>query len=125
MSQHKAVNGFIAYLLTWASFLIFIVWSGVAEETLHSVQFTYYPDKYWAVAVPAFFTMLAYYYISTYLLMYLRNTKPLTDMFYLTDNQAKGAKPTLGTLAEVEASVPPITDIPVVVTSKVFFEAWE
>jgi phosphatidylinositol glycan class P protein len=119
-----ATSGFIAWGLSWAALAMYVLWSSVSEETLHRMQFTYYPDRYWAVALPALFVMAFLYYWTTYMLMYLRNTKPLTDMHCLTDDNAKGAKMTLGSLSEVSSSVAPISDIPVSVVSKVLHHAW-
>lgn len=124
--SREAIGGFIAFLLTWVGLLIYIFWSGVSESSLHAVQFTYYPDKYWAVAAPAFLIVAFYYYWTTYMLSYMRNTKPLDDMFCLTDTKAKGSGRTmLGALTDAQSSIPPITDIPVNVTSRIFHQAWE
>lgn len=124
--HQKAISGFILWLLTILGLLIFIVWSGLEEPTLHRFQFTYYPDKYWGVALPALFVMSFIFYVTTYFLMYMRNTKPLTDAFCITDNDTRAtSKVTLGSLSEAQASVPPIADIPVPVTSKIFFQPWK
>lgn len=92
---------------------------------MRSIGLSYYPDRYWAIAAPALFIVLFYYYWTTYTLMYFRNTKPLNDLFVLTDGDAKGSTTNLGSLSDVNSSVPPISDLPVHVTSRVMYEAWQ
>ena len=123
--QQKAIGGFIGWTLVIAGMTAFVLWSCLDEATLHSFGVTYYPDKYWAVALPGFFTMAFLYYWSTYMLMYMRNTKPLCDMHCITDLQARGSKAELGTLSNVQSSVPPIADIPVNVASRVLHQPWK
>lgn len=130
MSHQKAINGFIFWVLTWFGLAMFVLWSALEEDWLHRAQFTYYPDRYWAVACPAIMTMTFLYGMSTYYLSHLRNTKPLTDAFCLTDGDARPqGKAGLGTLSEgsktANCSVPPIADIPVGVTSRLLYQPWK
>ena len=120
-SIRKATSGFVAWALTWVGLIVYIFWAGPGFRVL---GLTYYPDRYWAVAAPAIFVALFYYYWTTYTLMYLRNTKRLDDLYTLTDENAKGATTALGSLSDSNSSVPPITDIPVNVSSKVLHEVW-
>ncbi len=126
-ASQKAAYGFIVWIMTIIGMTIFIFWSSLPEWALHSIQFTYYPDRYWAVGAPAVLIATYYYFSSTYILMYLRNTKRLTDLHGVTDRDAKsGARhASLGPLAEVKSSVPPIADIPVSVTSRLFYLPWK
>ena len=125
-ARHRtAIAGFVAWILTLIGMVAYVIWALVPEKTLNRIGIVYYPDKYWAVAVPAYVGMMFWYYITTYILSYFRNTHPQTDMYCLTDIKAKGSKATLGTLSDQSSSVPPIADIPVTVTSKVFHQAWE
>ncbi len=123
--HRKAVGGFVTWILTLAGMGAYIIWALVPEEQLHRLGIVYYPDKYWAVAAPAYFAMLFLFYWTTYTLSYMRNTNPLTDMYVVTDRHAKGSKATLGTLADTQSSIPPISDIPVAATSKIFFQVTE
>jgi phosphatidylinositol N-acetylglucosaminyltransferase subunit P len=131
VKEHQtAINGFIFWVLTWFGLGMFILWSTFDEQTLHYWQFTYYPDKYWALACPAIFCMLFYYGMTTYYLSHLKNTKPLSDALCITDGDARiNAKTGLGALTEgsksTSSSVPAISDIPVGVTSRVLFQPWK
>jgi phosphatidylinositol glycan class P protein len=124
-AHQKAINGFIFWMLSIAGLFMFIVWSSLEEQILHEYQFTYYPDKYWAVALPATFVMAFLYYLSTYFLMYMRNTNPLTSFYCITDSDARTtSKASIGSLADTNSSIPPISDIPVNVTSRLLYQPW-
>jgi hypothetical protein len=117
----KATSGFVAWVLTWAALLVYLVWCGPG---LLRFGVSYYPDRHWAVGAPAVFIALFWYYWSTYTLMYMRNTKRLDDLHALTDDAAKGGTAALGSLSDTSSSVPPMCDIPVDISSKVLHEAW-
>lgn len=127
--HQKAINGFIFWVLTWFGLLMFVLWSTLDEEVLHRVQFTYYPDKYWAVACPAILTMSFLYYLVTYYLSQWSNTKPLSDAYCFTDGDARPqGRAGLGNLSEgagKSSSVPAIADIPVDITSRVLYQPWK
>jgi phosphatidylinositol glycan class P protein len=120
-SIRVATSGFVVWALTWCGLLIFLVWSGPG---MRGIGLSYYPDRYWAVAAPALFVIAFYYYWTTYVLMYFRNTKPLSDLNTLTDMDAKGSTTNLGSLSDVNSSIPPISDLPINVTSRAMYEAW-
>jgi phosphatidylinositol glycan class P protein len=120
-SIRTATSGFVAWALTLIGLICYAVWSGPG---FHAFGLTYYPDRYWAIAAPALFVALFWYYLTTYTLMYFRNTKRLDDLHALTDVDAKGTTATLGSLSDVSSSVPPISDIPVDMSSKILHEVW-
>eukprot|EP00331_Platyophrya_macrostoma_P020331 CAMPEP_0176469804 /NCGR_PEP_ID=MMETSP0127-20121128/40073_1 /TAXON_ID=938130 /ORGANISM="Platyophrya macrostoma, Strain WH" /LENGTH=72 /DNA_ID=CAMNT_0017863967 /DNA_START=237 /DNA_END=455 /DNA_ORIENTATION=+ len=68
------------------------------------------------------------YYLVTYYLSQWTNTKPLSDAFCFTDCDARPqGRAGLGTLSEggKSSSVPPISDIPVDITSRVLYQPWK
>ena len=123
----KAIGGFVTWILTGLAMLLYLVWSVLDESTLQWIGMRYYPDKYWAVAIPAWVAMTFYFYLSTYFLTYMVNTDSLDSMYCLTDTKAKGGKASLGSLVDnpTQASIPTITDIPASVSSHVLHLAWQ
>ncbi|KEG12819.1 phosphatidylinositol glycan, class P [Trypanosoma grayi] len=119
-----AINGFIAWLLIITAFVIYFLWAFLPGPVLDWALFNYYPDKYWAVAMPAILIMSAVYYLSTSFLLMLYRTNPLTDGFCVADANAKEDRHSLDSLSEVKESVPQINDIPVGVTSRLLFQPW-
>lgn len=79
--------------------------------------------------MPSLVIMVMLFLWLTYILMYVRNTKPLNSIFVIAD--ATDSKPrsnkgtTLGGLSETRSSVPAFADIPVNVTSQIFYLPWQ
>ncbi|URE01061.1 phosphatidylinositol N-acetylglucosaminyltransferase subunit [Musa troglodytarum] len=48
------VYGFVGCITTVIAAVIFMVWAYTPEPWLHSLGITYYPSKYWAIAIPSF-----------------------------------------------------------------------
>lgn len=46
------VYGFLGWITSSVLYLIYIVWSCTPDVILHWHGITYYPDKYWAIAIP-------------------------------------------------------------------------
>ena len=67
------VYGFVSWILTFVLFLMYLVWAFAPDELLHLWGITYYPNKYWAVAIPTWITLtfftaiFLYYALSLYL----------------------------------------------------------
>lgn len=82
-------RGFFIYVLAWASLIIFLVWAFVPNATLEYWGIYYYPSKYWAQAIPAYFLMLFLY---AYIFVALFNTEvktlPLEDLRVITDEHS-------------------------------------
>eukprot|EP00759_Apiculatamorpha_spiralis_P058028 PhF_6_TR8942/c0_g1_i1/m.14092/K03861/PIGP, GPI19, DSCR5; phosphatidylinositol glycan, class P len=74
-----AVYGFICWVLTIILFLVFLVWSLVPDTMLLAVDVTYFPDKYWALAIPSFIVVTFLFYWTFYVSMYVKNILPLND----------------------------------------------
>ncbi|KAH6609332.1 hypothetical protein Trco_002678 [Trichoderma cornu-damae] len=57
--------GFVLYLFSSLIFLMYLLWSYLPSPFLHALGIYYYPDRWWALAVPAFLVMtLCYIYVA-------------------------------------------------------------
>ncbi|PTB77925.1 PIG-P-domain-containing protein [Trichoderma longibrachiatum ATCC 18648] len=82
--------GFVLYLFSSLSFLIYLLWSYLPSPFLHALGIYYYPDRWWALAVPAFLVMtLVYIYVAlaAYNLEIL--TVPLNSVETIVDGAGK------------------------------------
>jgi phosphatidylinositol N-acetylglucosaminyltransferase subunit P len=67
--------GFVVYLLSSLIFLMYLLWSALPSPFLHALGIYYYPDRWWALALPSFLVMLVVY---VYVALAAYNTEILT-----------------------------------------------
>jgi phosphatidylinositol glycan class P protein len=53
--------GFVLYLFSSLSFLIYLLWSYLPSPFLHALGIYYYPNRWWSLAIPSFIVMLLVY----------------------------------------------------------------
>jgi len=57
-TPERAVYGFILYCLATAAFGLYLIWLLLPEQVLAYIGIGYYlPQKYWAVALPIYFSV--------------------------------------------------------------------
>lgn len=82
-------RGFFIYILAWVALSVFVVWAFVPNSFLEKIGIYYYPSKYWAQAIPAYFLM---FFLYAYIFVALFNTEvktpPLDDVRAFTDEHA-------------------------------------
>ena len=67
--------GFVLYLFSSLTFLIYLLWSYLPSPFLHALGIYYYPNRWWSLAIPAFLVMLLVY---IYVALAAYNTEILT-----------------------------------------------
>lgn len=104
----RSVYGFVLYIGSYSLLLLYLIWAYIPTPWLHSFGLTYWPQKYWAVAIPVFiccsiFIFAVLIYPGVNLLM----TPDLSSVYTVTDEYARNPIPA------VSNSIPPIYDIPI------------
>jgi len=57
--------GFVLYLFSSLTFLIYLLWSYLPSPFLHALGIYYYPNRWWSLAIPSFLVMsLVYIYVA-------------------------------------------------------------
>ncbi|KAJ4367153.1 hypothetical protein N0V83_007683 [Neocucurbitaria cava] len=82
--------GFALYLGSSAAFLMYILWAYVPAPMLHQMGIHYYPNRWWALAVPCWLVMLIIYIyvaLASYNTQHL--TLPLSSIENLVDECAQ------------------------------------
>ncbi|KAG7103773.1 Meiotically up-regulated gene 84 protein like [Verticillium longisporum] len=67
--------GFVLYLFSTLSFLVYLLWSYLPSPFLHVLGIYYYPNRWWSLAIPAWITMLLVY---IYVALAAYNTEVMT-----------------------------------------------
>jgi phosphatidylinositol glycan class P protein len=103
--------GFALYLGSSAAFLMYILWAYVPAPMLHQMGIHYYPNRWWALAVPCWLVVLVVYIyvaLASYNTRYL--TLPLSSCENLVDECAQ--------VAVVDRKTGQIVRDPVLLTDK-------
>lgn len=103
--------GFALYLGSSAAFLMYILWAYVPAPMLHMMGIYYYPNRWWALAIPCWLIVLIIYIyvaLASYNTSYL--TLPLDSIENLVDECAQ--------VAVVDSKTGKIVRDPVLVTDK-------
>ncbi|OMJ18921.1 Phosphatidylinositol N-acetylglucosaminyltransferase subunit P [Smittium culicis] len=85
---------------------MYLIWAYLPDEALNSLGITYYPDRYWALAIPAWTFMLALFIYYFYFCYILICADPLGSKGNFTDFHTRE----LG-------GIPEISDLPIEVVN--------
>ncbi|KAF4971628.1 hypothetical protein FSARC_1601 [Fusarium sarcochroum] len=88
--------GFVLYLFSSLTFLIYLLWGYLPSPFLHALGIYYYPNRWWALAIPAFIVMTVVY---IYVALAAYNTEMLTVPLSSVETVVDDA----GKLAEIDA----------------------
>ena len=109
------VLGFVLWLSSLLCFVAFLLWAYLPSSVLHSLSITYYPSHWWALAIPAYLSLLPLFIFTSYVAYNLHTTLPLTHPATLIDPHTRYPPPThLIPPASLTPrySIPPIYDMP-------------
>jgi phosphatidylinositol N-acetylglucosaminyltransferase subunit P len=84
--------GFTLYLTSSLAFIVYLLWSFLPSPFLHQLGIYYYPNRWWALAIPAWTVMLVLYIyvaLASYNTGYL--TLPMNSVECLVDEAANVA----------------------------------
>ncbi|XP_058104189.1 phosphatidylinositol N-acetylglucosaminyltransferase subunit P [Magnolia sinica] len=105
------VYGFVGSISTIVTTAIFLAWAYIPECWLHYLGITYYPSRYWALAVPAFAMVTVFLAIGFYLGLNFMVTPPPTSFDTIYDECSREPSSFVAAAEGAEQPIEPITDI--------------
>eukprot|EP00762_Andalucia_godoyi_P001329 ANDGO_04824.mRNA.1 Phosphatidylinositol N-acetylglucosaminyltransferase subunit P len=114
------VYGFIMWLTTLVCYIVFLLWAFTPEQVLHSAGIWYYPDRYWAIALPSWLSVTFFFLVISYVMLYHIKTAPLDSIYTYTDQFARGESKVVQDLTG-KKPIPPVSDIPIVEVNHILF----
>ncbi|KAJ8668114.1 hypothetical protein QAD02_009777 [Eretmocerus hayati] len=105
----RSVYGYAMYIGSNMLLLLYLVWAFVPVEFLHEkLGLTYWPSKYWAVALPIWFlTAIAVFAFAIYPAINMTLTPNIDDPRTITDEYC------LEQRKSTPSGIPPVSDIPI------------
>ena len=107
-STERAIYGFSVYLGAHIFLGTFLLWAYTPDEWLKHIGFTYFPQKYWAVAIPSLLIVSLLVFLVAYWGVNLTLTAPLDDLRAIRDTWSI-PPPT----EPSQTSVPALHDVPI------------
>ena len=80
------VYGFVVWIsASLLCLVLYLLWAYLPLSVLHALHITYYPDRYRAVALPAYLSVLPLFLCFSYLAVNRYSTTPLSGIGALAD----------------------------------------
>ena len=102
----RAVYGFVMCLLSYSSLLLYLIWALVPDSALEWAGLDFLPQKYWAVAIPVYLSVLFFSFVFViYPCLGMISTPSTTDIRNVTDSHS-----VYSSGAHIMGSVPSLYD---------------
>ncbi|KAJ2050800.1 hypothetical protein H4S04_002382 [Coemansia sp. S16] len=108
--------GFVVYLVSLTTFAVYLLWAYLPDPVLEAAGITYYPERYWALAMPAWWmsAVAAIFLFNMAANMY--HTPLLNSINNITDSQSllpREMNCADKFFCDEVGGIPPIGDLPI------------
>ncbi|KDP46535.1 hypothetical protein JCGZ_08507 [Jatropha curcas] len=105
------VYGFVGSITTIVATVIFLIWAYVPEPCLHSIGIFYYPNRYWALAIPTYAMVTVVLTLMFYIGLNFFSTPPATSISTIYDEFSREPVNSVRSTNVDEQPIEPISDI--------------
>ena len=85
------VYAFVAWIASMVVFVVFLIWAFSPRSIFHEMGITYYPSRYYALALPAYMIMLVLVIVMSYIGINMMMTLEADDMRTIRDSQSRSS----------------------------------
>lgn len=115
------IRGFVIWMFTITSYAIFLLWTSLPRSTLLYFGVTYYPSKYWAIALPSYIIFTAFLGLIAYIATNLLITPSLDSFSTFTDDHSRKPRDrSKRANLQMRGEIPEVSDLPLNVVNKLF-----
>ncbi|GAB1605978.1 phosphatidylinositol N-acetylglucosaminyltransferase subunit P-like [Argonauta hians] len=108
-TPERAIYGFALYIGSFLCIVLYLSWAFIPDQYLHSAGLTYYPQKYWAVSIPAYIIVVVLLGYLAYFAFVFISTEELDSINTISDKYS--LKRSEESAAAAADSIPNIYDI--------------
>ncbi|EPS94066.1 hypothetical protein FOMPIDRAFT_1038936 [Fomitopsis schrenkii] len=123
-SRAPEFYGFVAWTSTYLMFCVYVLWALLPDEYIIGLGITWYPNREWAILLPAYSIVLVLLTYFTYFALALSGTPPFSDISTITDSRAHLLPATGENLYLAHAklnAIPEMCDIPIGLVNRVTY----
>jgi phosphatidylinositol N-acetylglucosaminyltransferase subunit P len=118
-----AVYAFVGKISSTLLFFIYVVWALSSDAFLHRLGISYYPDRYYALILPAYLLVTIVFVVSVYVGYNMMNTNDITSRFTISDEYSRDISPIFHQCNNIDG-IPDFGDIdPVYISAALFDES--
>jgi len=121
-SANNEVYGFVFWITSFLCYGLYLLWAFLPDTVLVQLGVTYYPDHYWAIAVPTYICFCGCFVIVTYISINFIITEPLDSFSLITDSHSVIVEDSIVRNFEADDKLPALGDIPITVINKLLYQ---
>ncbi|KAH6917821.1 PIG-P-domain-containing protein [Coprinopsis sp. MPI-PUGE-AT-0042] len=125
-SRAPEFYGFVAWTTTYILFVVYILWAVLPDEWIVWLGVTWYPNREWAILVPAWTVMAVLFTYFTYSTLALAGTPALDEMRSIADGYTLHPNPSEERQVYLESmkprAVPELYDLPIGLVNRVLYQ---
>ncbi|KDO17412.1 hypothetical protein SPRG_17146 [Saprolegnia parasitica CBS 223.65] len=119
-AMQMEIYGFAGWIASIVVFACYLLWAYLPDSVLNQYGISYYPSRYWAVALPAMLCMSIFMVLIIYVAINLLSTAPL-DSYNTIRDKYTVTMADEDIQAQRSVNTPAFTDIPLTSINRVLF----
>eukprot|EP00850_Spirogloea_muscicola_P004672 SM000020S06022 [mRNA] locus=s20:440471:442331:- [translate_table: standard] len=104
--------GFVCSIAVVVAYVLYILWAYLPDAYLHAAGVTYYPSRYWAIAIPSYVPVALLFAFMVYASLNHLSTHPPDSPYSIYDEHTRAPAKKLDPATSIKHSIAPLSDMP-------------